>query len=259
MRYVLRALRSQRRHRRHAVPTSPTEGRRTRSRALPEVTPALLDLLLVRLLRAWLDEEASRGSGSGWCAGLTGPAVAPRSTTSTGSPRGRGMSRTALAQGFTSFVGQSPDGPTGRLQLGIRLRPTPSSARSNSPPRPLLAGAPCGPRIHVLTARQLLTVHQPPEPRGAASTRSCPNGRSSPVRRPSDALFTVTVSAPVTCINDQARAAATPARVTHMSMRHVAELTDCRLPHERSTAEAPRRQAGHCSVGGSSCVTHVSV
>jgi AraC-like DNA-binding protein len=80
--------------------------------------PALLDLLLVYLLRAWLDEEASRRSGSGWCAALTDPAVAaalnhihrqparPWTVQELGNEVG--MSRTAFARRFTSFVGQSP-------------------------------------------------------------------------------------------------------------------------------------------------------
>ncbi|WP_425587475.1 cupin domain-containing protein [Streptomyces shaanxiensis] len=38
--------------------------------------PALLDLLLVYVLRAWLDVETSRSPSAGWCAALTDPAIA---------------------------------------------------------------------------------------------------------------------------------------------------------------------------------------
>ncbi|MEV5313672.1 AraC family transcriptional regulator [Streptomyces sp. NPDC052610] len=84
-----------------------------------EVTlPALLDLLLVYLLRAWLDEESPREPGSGWPAALADPAVATalnhlhrepaRPWTVQELSNAAGMSRTAFAKRFASFVGQSP-------------------------------------------------------------------------------------------------------------------------------------------------------
>lgn len=80
--------------------------------------PALLDLLLVYLLRAWLDEASPRRSGSGWLAALTDPAVATalnllhrepaRPWTVQELGEKVGMSRTAFAKRFTSLTGQSP-------------------------------------------------------------------------------------------------------------------------------------------------------
>ncbi|MFD7631705.1 AraC family transcriptional regulator [Streptomyces sp. NPDC059851] len=79
---------------------------------------ALLDLLLVYLLRAWLEEESTRRPGSGWLAALTDPAIAAalnhlhrepaRPWTVQELSNQVGLSRTAFAKRFTSFVGQSP-------------------------------------------------------------------------------------------------------------------------------------------------------
>ncbi|MFI9407946.1 AraC family transcriptional regulator [Nocardia sp. NPDC052316] len=80
--------------------------------------PALLDLLLVYLLRAWLDEEAAHRPDSGWLAALTDPTVASalnhlhrdpaRPWTVQELSTTIGMSRTVFAQRFTALVGQSP-------------------------------------------------------------------------------------------------------------------------------------------------------
>ncbi|GGO91868.1 AraC family transcriptional regulator [Wenjunlia tyrosinilytica] len=80
--------------------------------------PALLDLLLVYLLRAWMDEESARRPSTGWLAALTDPAVAAalnhlhrdpaRPWTVQDLSNEVGMSRTAFAKRFTSFVGQPP-------------------------------------------------------------------------------------------------------------------------------------------------------
>ncbi|WP_089951617.1 AraC family transcriptional regulator [Lentzea xinjiangensis] len=81
--------------------------------------PALMDLLLVYLLRAWLDEEAARHRPrGGWCVALTDPVVAtalqhihrtpahPWTVQELGASVG--LSKTAFARRFTSLVGQSP-------------------------------------------------------------------------------------------------------------------------------------------------------
>ncbi|MEV8532432.1 AraC family transcriptional regulator [Streptomyces sp. NPDC051211] len=80
--------------------------------------PALLDLLLVYLLRAWLEEQAELRPGNGWCAALGDPAVAaalnhihrqpahPWTVQALGTAVG--LSRTAFAKRFTAYVGQSP-------------------------------------------------------------------------------------------------------------------------------------------------------
>ncbi|MFF5477687.1 AraC family transcriptional regulator [Streptomyces sp. NPDC012935] len=80
--------------------------------------PALLDLLLVYVLRAWLDEETSRSPSAGWCAALTDPAIAAalnhihRHTAHPWTVQELahrvGMSRTAFARRFTHLVGQAP-------------------------------------------------------------------------------------------------------------------------------------------------------
>ncbi len=79
--------------------------------------PALLDLLLLHVLRAWLDEHAS-DKGTGWVAALHDPAVAAALGALHDDP-GRqwtvgelgthaGLSRAAFARRFTALVGQPP-------------------------------------------------------------------------------------------------------------------------------------------------------
>ncbi|CAL9675264.1 IS5 family transposase IS4811 [Streptomyces sp. enrichment culture] len=80
--------------------------------------PALLDLLLVYLLRAWLDEQSPQSPGSGWPAALTDPAVATalnllhrepaRPWTVQELATKTGMSRAAFAKRFTTLTGQTP-------------------------------------------------------------------------------------------------------------------------------------------------------
>lgn len=80
--------------------------------------PALLDLLLVYLLRAWLDEEAARAPRAGWCAALTDPVVATALRHIHRDPAhpwtvqelaaAVNLSRTTFARRFTALIGQSP-------------------------------------------------------------------------------------------------------------------------------------------------------
>lgn len=79
--------------------------------------PALLDLLLLHSLRAWLDEQAACATG-GWAAALHDPAVAAaldalhhdpsRQWTVAELGRQAGLSRAAFARRFTALVGQPP-------------------------------------------------------------------------------------------------------------------------------------------------------
>ncbi|MGV9453109.1 AraC family transcriptional regulator [Streptomyces sp. NPDC003635] len=80
--------------------------------------PALLDLLLVHVLRAWLELESARGPSAGWCAALADPRVAAALNYLHRRPAHPwtvqelahkvGMSRTAFARRFTRFVGSTP-------------------------------------------------------------------------------------------------------------------------------------------------------
>jgi AraC-like DNA-binding protein len=95
--------------------------------------PALLDLLLVYLLRAWLDEESARRPGAGWCAAFTDPVVATALSNVHQNPAHRwtvtelagkaGLSKTAFARRFTALVGQAPMSylTWWRLSTGARL------------------------------------------------------------------------------------------------------------------------------------------
>ena len=92
--------------------------------------PALLDLLLVYIMRAWLEEQAGT---TGWPAALADPAVAaalhrihrepahPWTVQSLGAVAG--LSRTAFARRFTELVGQPPLSylTWWRLATGARL------------------------------------------------------------------------------------------------------------------------------------------
>ncbi|ROT33260.1 AraC family transcriptional regulator [Micromonospora sp. HM5-17] len=80
--------------------------------------PALLDVLLLQILRAWLDDQAAGGAASGWAAALRDPAVAAALQAIHEDP-GRpwtvqelaiqaGLSRAAFARRFTTLVGQPP-------------------------------------------------------------------------------------------------------------------------------------------------------
>lgn len=82
------------------------------------IMPALLDMLLLYILRAWLDEQADHGTATGWAAALADPPVAaalrgihaeparPWTVESLGDLAG--LSRAAFARRFTALVGQPP-------------------------------------------------------------------------------------------------------------------------------------------------------
>ncbi|MEV6325360.1 AraC family transcriptional regulator [Nocardia sp. NPDC051787] len=80
--------------------------------------PARMDLLLVFLLRAWLDEESTRRPDRGWPAALTDPMLAAALNHIHTDPARRwtvrdlgaeiGMSKTAFARKFAAMVGQPP-------------------------------------------------------------------------------------------------------------------------------------------------------
>ena len=82
------------------------------------VVPALLDLLLLYILRAWFEEQSDRDTASGWVAALHDQPVAAALRAIHGDP-GRpwtveqlgtkaGLSRAAFARRFTTLVGQPP-------------------------------------------------------------------------------------------------------------------------------------------------------
>jgi AraC-like DNA-binding protein len=83
------------------------------------VLPALLDLLLLYILRAWFEEQHASGhSATGWVAALHDPAIATALRAIHGDP-GRPwtvdelgaqacLSRAAFARRFTHLVGQPP-------------------------------------------------------------------------------------------------------------------------------------------------------
>jgi AraC-like DNA-binding protein len=79
---------------------------------------ALLDLLLLYLLRSWFDEQPASGTATGWAAALRDPAIGaaihaihrdparPWTVESLGAHVG--LSRAAFARRFTTLVGQPP-------------------------------------------------------------------------------------------------------------------------------------------------------
>jgi AraC-like DNA-binding protein len=82
------------------------------------MVPALLDVLLLHILRAWFDERSQEGAATGWTAALHDPAVATALRAIHGEPErqwsveelGRtvGLSRAAFARRFTTLVGRPP-------------------------------------------------------------------------------------------------------------------------------------------------------
>lgn len=78
--------------------------------------PALLDVLLLHILRAWLDQR--KGTPTGWTAALRDPAVTSALRAMHSEPerkwsvdelaRCAGLSRAAFARRFTTLVGQPP-------------------------------------------------------------------------------------------------------------------------------------------------------
>lgn len=84
------------------------------------VVSALLDIMLLYILRAWLDEQADDGPATGWAATLRDPAItaalhhihqepAEQWTVEALGARA-GLSRAAFARRFTSLVGKPPLG-----------------------------------------------------------------------------------------------------------------------------------------------------
>jgi AraC-like DNA-binding protein len=95
--------------------------------------PALLDVLLLHILRAWFDEQSAHGVTTGWAAALRDPAVATGLRAIHGDP-GRswtvgelasqaGLSRAAFARRFAALVGQPPQAylTWWRMTLAARL------------------------------------------------------------------------------------------------------------------------------------------
>lgn len=82
------------------------------------IVPALLDTLLLYILRAWLEEQPCDGAHGGWAAALQDDAIAavlcaihetperPWTVASLGTVAG--LSRAAFARRFTALVGQAP-------------------------------------------------------------------------------------------------------------------------------------------------------
>jgi AraC-like DNA-binding protein len=79
---------------------------------------ALLDVLLLHILRAWLDDRATTGHLTGWAAALSDQPVAAalravhaepaRAWTVEGLGAAAGLSRSAFARRFTALVGRPP-------------------------------------------------------------------------------------------------------------------------------------------------------
>jgi AraC-like DNA-binding protein len=82
------------------------------------LVPALLDTLLVYILRAWFEEQSARGVATGWAAALRDPATAAALDSIHRDPAApwtvqrlgiqAGLSRAVFARRFTALVGQPP-------------------------------------------------------------------------------------------------------------------------------------------------------
>ncbi|MEW9533039.1 helix-turn-helix transcriptional regulator [Microbispora sp. NPDC049125] len=82
------------------------------------IVPALLDMLLLYILRAWFDEQTEHGTTTGWAAALGDPAISaalhalhrdpalPWTVETLGSQAG--LSRAAFSRRFTTLIGQPP-------------------------------------------------------------------------------------------------------------------------------------------------------
>lgn len=82
------------------------------------VVPALIDILLLYILRAWFEEQSAHGTPTGWAAALADPAINtalhaihrdpahPWTVETLGSRAG--LSRAAFSRRFTTLVGQPP-------------------------------------------------------------------------------------------------------------------------------------------------------
>jgi AraC-like DNA-binding protein len=95
--------------------------------------PALLDVLLLHILRAWFDEQSAHGVATGWAAALRDPPVASglraihsdpgRQWTVAELASQAGLSRAAFARRFAALVGQPPQAylTWWRMTLATRL------------------------------------------------------------------------------------------------------------------------------------------
>lgn len=95
--------------------------------------PALLDVLLLHILRAWFDERSADGTATGWAAALSDPAVAAGLRAIHGTPSRpwtvaqlasqAGLSRAAFARRFAALVGRPPQAylTWWRMTLAARL------------------------------------------------------------------------------------------------------------------------------------------
>ncbi len=97
------------------------------------VVSALLDIMLLYILRAWLDEQTDDGPATGWAATLRDPAITAALRHIHQEPAGQwtvealgakaGLSRAAFSRRFTSLVGTPPLGylTWWRMTLAARL------------------------------------------------------------------------------------------------------------------------------------------
>ncbi|TDC56837.1 AraC family transcriptional regulator [Actinomadura sp. KC345] len=93
------------------------------------IVPALLDTLLLYILRAWLAEQPGGREGAGWAAAFRDPAISAaleaihrdpaHPWTVAGLGTHAGLSRAAFSRRFTSLVGRPP--PWWRLTTAMRL------------------------------------------------------------------------------------------------------------------------------------------
>jgi AraC-like DNA-binding protein len=82
------------------------------------IVPALLDLLLLYILRAWFDERSGPGRVTGWTAALSDPAIGAALQSIHRDPSQHwtvetlgaqaGLSRAAFSRRFTTLVGRPP-------------------------------------------------------------------------------------------------------------------------------------------------------
>jgi AraC-like DNA-binding protein len=82
------------------------------------IVPALLDMLLLYILRAWFDEQPEHGTATGWTAALSDPAISAALHSIHRNPAQHwtvealgaqaGLSRAAFSRRFTALVGQPP-------------------------------------------------------------------------------------------------------------------------------------------------------
>ena len=97
------------------------------------IVPALLDMLLLYILRTWVDEQPANGAATGWSAALRDPATGAALHAIHSDPslpwtvemlgRHAGLSRAAFSHRFRTLVGQPPLTylTWWRMTLGARL------------------------------------------------------------------------------------------------------------------------------------------